>query len=131
MVRQQVHFFQKYPLSSANEGLDDAGISNSHPLSPDQGDVAVSSFALFHGGTSRRAVAQNPPDFLVAKQKDSRGSRMSSLDEVAAGDTPKKEDTETEDELFAVKLSPRSPEMTKSPFSFTAKDTAPWLKEPE
>jgi hypothetical protein len=51
------------------------------------------------------------------------------LDELAAGSTPptKRED-ETEDELFAVKLSPRSPEMIKSPFSFSAKDTAPWLK---
>jgi hypothetical protein len=35
-------------------------------------------------------------------------------------------ETETEDELFAVKLSPRSPEMKKSPFSFTANDTKPY-----
>ena len=52
------------------------------------------------------------------------------MDELAAGTglPTKREDDETEDELFAVKLSPRSPEMTKSPFSFSAKDTAPWLK---
>lgn len=56
---------------------------------------------------------------------------MSSLDAIAGGDPPRKDDNETEDGLFAVKLSPRSPEMTKSPFSFTAKDTAPWLKDNE
>jgi hypothetical protein len=56
---------------------------------------------------------------------------MGSLDAVAGGEPPMKDDNETEDELFAVKLSPRSPEMTKSPFSFTAKDTAPWLEDNE
>lgn len=100
------------------------GRSN-NPLSPDLGDVAVSSFSLFHGGTSRpqRAVAQSPPQSLVAKQNDARhNSRVSSLDAIASGHMSEA-DTETEDELFAVKLSPRSPEMKKSPFSFTAKDT--------
>jgi hypothetical protein len=53
------------------------------------------------------------------------------LDAVASGDAPKRDDNDTEDDLFAVRLSPRSPEMTKSPFSFTVKDTAPWLKDNE
>ena len=96
------------------------------------GDVAVSSFALFHSAApstrAPRAVAQNPPDHLLARQVDSRGAgRISSLDAVTSGDTPSKDD-ETEEGLFAVRMSPRSPEMTKSPFSFTSKDTAPWLK---
>ena len=56
---------------------------------------------------------------------------MNSLDAVAGGEPSRKDDNETEDGLFAVKLSPRSPEMTKSPFSFTSKDTAPWLKDNE
>lgn len=107
----------------------------SNPLSPDMGDVAVSSFSLFHGGLTRpqpRAVAHNPPEQLLAIQNESSGgSRMNSLDAVAGGELPKRDENETEDELFAVKLSPRSPEMTKSPFSFTAKDTAPWLKDNE
>ena len=107
----------------------------SNPLSPDMGDVAVSSFSLFHGGLTRpqpRAVAHNPPEQLLAIQNESSGgSRMNSLDAVAGGQLPKKDENEPEDELFAVKLSPRSPEMTKSPFSFTAKDTAPWLKDNE
>ena len=99
------------------------------------GDVAVSSFSLFHGGLTRpqaRAVALNPPDQLVVIQNESSGgSRMNSLDAVAGGEPLRKDDNETEDGLFAVKLSPRSPEMTKSPFSFAAKDTAPWLKNNE
>jgi hypothetical protein len=34
-----------------------------------------------------------------------------------------------EEELFALPLSPRSPEMTKSPFSFTAEDTRGYLSK--
>ncbi|TVY17530.1 hypothetical protein LARI1_G006550 [Lachnellula arida] len=105
---------------------------SSHPLSPEMGDVAVSSFALFHSAApstrAPRTVAQSPPDHLLARQIGSRGSsRLSSLDAVTSGDAPSRDD-ETEEGLFAVKLSPRSPEMTKSPFSFASKDTAPWLK---
>jgi hypothetical protein len=103
------------------------GRSN-NPLSPDLGDVAVSSFSLFHGGTSRpqRAVAHSPPQALIAKQNDPsyNNSRVSSLNAIASGHVSEVDtETETEDELFAVKMSPRSPEMKKSPFSFTAKDT--------
>jgi hypothetical protein len=99
------------------------------------GDVAVSSFSLFHGGLTRpqaRTVSHNPPEQLLALQNQSRGSsRMNSLDAVTGGEVPKKDDNETEDGLFAVKLSPRSPEMTTSPFSFAPKDTSPWLKDNE
>ncbi|TAQ83478.1 hypothetical protein B7494_g8204 [Chlorociboria aeruginascens] len=104
---------------------------SSHPLSPDMGDVAVSSFALFHGTSPRplaRAVAQSPPDHVLAMQDGSRGVQLNSLDAVASGQKLQRVDNEIEDELFAVKMSPRSPEMAKSPFSFTTKDTAPWLK---
>jgi hypothetical protein len=108
---------------------------DSHPLSPDLGDVAVSSFALFHSASARpptRAVARNPPDYFIAKQAETRGgSHINSLDALASGEPPKSDENDTEDGLFAVRLSPRSPEMTKSPFSFTAKETAPWLKDDE
>lgn len=109
---------------------------SAHPLSPNAGDVAVSSFSLFHnGGSARpqpRIVAQSPPSHLAARHGDSRsGSRINSLDAVASGKPLRKEENETEDGLFAVKLSPRSPEMTKSPFSFTSAETAPWLKGKE
>lgn len=112
-------------LSSSGHG---SSASDSHPLSPDSGDVAVSSFSLFHGTSSRapRAVAQSPPQHLLARQNDS--SRVSSLNAIASGHLPAKDETETEEDLFAVKLSPRSPEMQKSPFSFSTSDTVPWLK---
>jgi hypothetical protein len=117
------------PLSSTlnNQGLDPDSNPSSHPLSPDTGDLAVSSFALFHGNAPRRAVAQNPPSYVLGQQKDLRGgTRMSSLDEVAAGPVTKDDDETSE--LFAVKLSPRSPDMTKSPFSFASKDAVPGQK---
>lgn len=107
---------------------------SSHPLSPDTGDVAVSSFALFHGNITRpgRAVAQNPPIQIISKQYDTWSSdRISSLDAIAGGSFPFSEDPEVEEGLFAVKMSPRSPEMKKSPFSFSARDTVPWLKADE
>ncbi|KAH8662915.1 hypothetical protein BGZ60DRAFT_432945 [Tricladium varicosporioides] len=110
---------------------------SAHPLSPEMGDVAVSSFALFHSASAsaprpQRIVAQNPPDHLLAIQGDSRGgSRINSLDAITSGHVPSKDDNGNEDDLFAVRMSPRSPEMTKSPFSFTSKDTAPWLKSNE
>ena len=104
-----------------------------HPLSPDLGDVAVSSFSsfsAFHGGSARppRAVAQSPPNHIIAQQNDALYSSISSMDAIAAGESLSKDVVETEDELFAVKMSPRSPEMTKSPFSFSTNDTVPWAK---
>lgn len=100
-------------------------------LSPDLDDIAVSSFSAFHGTTPRpRASAHAPPTAIVAKQQDgSMGkSRMGSLDALAGPlttsiPTPARPDThDTEDGLFAVKLSPRSPDMTRSPFSLTTHD---------
>jgi len=117
--------------SSEHEASGPEGRST-HPLSPDMGDVAVSSFSLFHGNSrpQTRTVAQKPPEHIVARQGDSRGtSRINSLDAVTDDQVSKRDDNEMEDDLFAVKLSPRSPDMTKSPFSFTTRETAPWLKE--
>jgi hypothetical protein len=100
-----------------------------NPLSPETGDHAISSFAAFHGGLSRprRAVAQTPPSHIVAQQAGSQGSSgggMASLDAVADGKFSKSGDdgNENDDGLFAVTMSPRSPEMTKSPFSFSDRD---------
>jgi hypothetical protein len=103
------------------------GKPSANPLSPEMSDVAVSSFALFHGGLSRpprRAVVQTPPSHIVAQQAGSQGgSGMTSLDAVADGGFSRIEKTEDDhdDDLFAVTLSPRSPEMTTSPFSFSVR----------
>ncbi|KAI9740793.1 MAG: hypothetical protein M1818_004759 [Claussenomyces sp. TS43310] len=97
-----------------------------NPLSPDVGDVAVSSFSIFHGGLSRpnaRAVAHSPPNHVLAQQAEAGGKgSIGSLDAIAGGHLSKSEDEDNEDGLFAVRMSPRSPEMPKSPFSFSTKD---------
>jgi hypothetical protein len=104
------------------------GKSCANPLSPETGDVAVSSFSLFHGGLTRpprRAVVQTPPSHIIAQQAGSQGgSGMASLDAVADGSFSRigKDEDDHDDDLFAVTLSPRSPEMTTSPFSFSMKD---------
>jgi hypothetical protein len=89
-------------------------------MSPDLGDIAVSSFSQFHGGAPRSVR-------IAATGHSRNNSRINSIDAIAGGQMPK-DDIETDDGLFAVKMSPRSPEMTKSPFSFTSKHTAPWAK---
>ena len=97
-------------------------MDGSHLMSPDLGDIAVSSFSQFHGGTPRPRIA--------AKAHPRNNSQISSIDAIASGQVVN-DDIDTEDGLFAVKLSPRSPEMTKSPFSFTSKHAAPWAKSNE
>ena len=103
----------------------------SHLLSPDRGDIAVSSFSAFHGARPYAEVP-TPPEQVFAKQDGSLSrSRMGSLDALAEGGEAsiKHDNHDTEDGLFAVKLSPRSPDMTRSPFSFTTTEAAPWLKD--
>jgi len=104
-------------------------VHRQHPLSPDNGDVAISSFALFHGGGSRpapRAVGQSPPSHIRAQQAESLGNtHMYSLNAVADGSVPA-EEADIEDDLFAVNLSPRSPDMARSPFSLSTQDAVPW-----
>ncbi|RFU29998.1 hypothetical protein B7463_g6330, partial [Scytalidium lignicola] len=117
---------------NSSDQENELNLGDSHLLSPDMGDVAVSSFSLFHGAaprTATKAITQNPPDYVLGRQTESLvTNRIGSLDEVTSSNIAPRMDDETEDELFAVRLSPRSPDMKKSPFSFTAKDTVPWLK---
>lgn len=94
---------------------------------------------MFHGTSTRptpqRTVVQIPPSHIVAAQQSGSNSRMSSLDAITSGDasggalSPAPVVEEPDDELFAVRMSPRSPDMAKSPFSFTAKESVPWLRE--
>jgi len=103
---------------------------------PADGDVAVPPYSAFRAsaaalrakpaqppGAQRRAVVapQRPGADLRARQQDSSGS----LDGVISGgeDSSGADDDEDEKGLFALPLSPRSPDMTKSPFSFAKKDT--------
>ncbi|KAI0999636.1 hypothetical protein K3495_g8561 [Podosphaera aphanis] len=88
------------------------GACSSQSISPDSSDVAVSSFSLFQSprSTGSRNQYQNS-----ATRKGN--CVVTSMDAILNDQFPAKGETEIEDELFAVKLSPRSPEMTRSPFS--------------
>ncbi|PPJ58107.1 hypothetical protein CBER1_05317 [Cercospora berteroae] len=89
---------------------------------------------------ARKIVAQRPPEAFIAQQQRQRQQigGMGSLD--AAFAPPHSENVsftgaaapttdDDEDDLFALPMSPRSPEMTKSPFSFAKQDTMRYLKE--
>ncbi|KAF2740449.1 hypothetical protein EJ04DRAFT_531088 [Polyplosphaeria fusca] len=133
-------------LSSKSEPGD---MLHSNPLSPESSDVAVSSFAAFKGANpsvlaakppqppqpaSRKVAAHSPPPSLVAQQQEFSG--MASLNAFTApASTPAFEsrgtplpDDDKNDGLFALPISPRSPETSKSPFSFTANETSKYLK---
>ncbi|KAK5147212.1 hypothetical protein LTR32_001302 [Rachicladosporium monterosium] len=114
-----------------------------HPLSPEMSDVALGSFGSFAAlkGTpppsvlaakaaqtsqaQKRVVAQRPPDSFASRQRQEGG--MGSLNAFADNDTGfqrmQPSDADKADDLFALPMSPRSPEMTKSPFSFGTVDT--------
>jgi len=89
----------------------------SHPLSPEASDMAFSSFSAFSNGptsaTTKKVVAQAPPEH-IRKQQESTSVSMDL--------TANKSVEPNEDDLFAVALSPRSPDDTKSPFSFSSAD---------
>jgi hypothetical protein len=118
-----------------------------NPLSPEMSDVAVgsfSSFAMLKGtpepsslaakpaqptNAIRRIAAQRPPDSFAAQQRSQSG--MGSLNAFASNDVgfaSMQPEEDKEDDLFALPMSPRSPEMAKSPFSFAAVDTEKYMK---
>ncbi|KAH6996668.1 hypothetical protein BKA56DRAFT_163294 [Ilyonectria sp. MPI-CAGE-AT-0026] len=89
------------PSLSANTFT--AAGSQSHTLSPQGADIAVSSFS---------AMASNAPTGPLSLNAALRG------DITAAVSAPVRLDRQDpEDDLFALPLSPRSPDMKKSPFS--------------
>ena len=87
----------------------------------------------------KRVSAQRPPEALAAQQQSSYGG-MGSLNAAFAPPaaasapiepTPKgviEDDEAHDDDLFAMPISPRSPEMSKSPFSFGSQDTTRYLQ---
>jgi hypothetical protein len=115
------------------------------PLSPDDEDIAVPSFSAFRGANPdvlAAKPAQRPSTNTTAKrilppsipQQPSFGSVDSIAGLMSVGNgtgfsgVGRQDETEDEGELFAMPLSPRSPEMTKSPFSFAQTDTGKYLK---
>jgi hypothetical protein len=103
----------------------------------------------------RRMQAQRPPDSFAAQQRQAGLGSLNALGSnngpastggfqsfeeatfarpaAPAAVVPPTQSSSTapqdEDDLFALPMSPRSPEMTKSPFSFAASDTGRYLQE--
>ncbi|KAH8428415.1 uncharacterized protein LDX57_006113 [Aspergillus melleus] len=124
--------FTSSPLSS--EGMPPS--SSAHLLSPLSPDIAVSSFNSFHGiqrpeptpaaapatvpasvpalSDPVKTVAHYPPESLQAQQSTRDGSSgfapMGTITHTSGVDSG--------EELFAKALSPRTPDLPRSPFSF-------------
>ena len=105
-------------------------------ISPDDEDVAVPSYSAIRDvipdmlaanpaqpPSSSRSIPQHRNAVIRALQQDSSGS----LDGMISGSESSSRD-DGERGLFALPLSPRSPDMTKSPFSFAKSDTIKYVK---
>lgn len=92
--------------------------SSTHLLSPDSPDIAVSSFSSFSntGTQPFRVVAQLPPASIREAQMNAGGFEFLT-------DLAQTKSTDSGDELFAKALSPRTPDLPRSPFSFSLQDT--------
>lgn len=90
----------------------------------------------------RRVQAHSPPDSFAAQQRQAGLGSLNALGASTGGFSSFEDATfsrpaapmhtssnQDEDDLFALPMSPRSPEMTKSPFSFAASDVNRYLKE--
>ncbi|KAF2767413.1 hypothetical protein EJ03DRAFT_329188 [Teratosphaeria nubilosa] len=139
-------------IGTTSEELANAPGGDAHnPLSPETSDVAVGSvgsFAALKGSREpsstqrqqqqqqqqQKVTAVRPPESLLAEQQQQQGGRMASLNAFAATGTgfsaPPAEpaDDDGANDLFALPISPRSPEMAKSPFSFAMQDTRKYVK---
>ena len=110
-----------------------------NPLSPETSDVAVGSFGSFSAikgpnptsKPAQRIQAQAPPASIAAQQPQDVG--MGSLNAFAASKpvAPTAEPSEAnDDDLFALPMSPKSPQRSpgKSSFTFGAQDTVRYVK---
>ncbi|BCS20806.1 uncharacterized protein APUU_21239S [Aspergillus puulaauensis] len=107
----------------------------SHLLSPQSPDVAVSSFNSFHSmqpsiprstppsnptsnpaPESVKTVAHYPPESLQAQQSAGFSRGFASMGAVAPSTSS---GSDSGEDLFAKALSPRSPDLPRSPFSFS------------
>lgn len=100
-----------------------------HPLSPEVSDMAYSSFSAFRAGPAspksastapRRIVAQAPPQSILNQQADDgQGPSLNFISNISNSIGTGPSTSDDPDDLFAVALSPRSPDLAKSPFSFS------------
>lgn len=125
----------------------------SNPLSPESSDIAISSFAVFKGANPstlaaktpqppqpsqatapRKVAAHVPPPSIVAQQASGGMGSLNALSGPAPifqsrGPSIPTEDDDKDEGLFALPISPRSPEVGKSPFSFGATDVTKFRTE--
>lgn len=101
-------------------------IRDTNPLSPEVGDMAVSSFAAFKGdkptktAAPRRMVPISPPSTVSDEQAQSASASLAGIISGDNGFAPVQTKTEGDadgEDLFAVAMSPRSGDEPKSPFS--------------
>lgn len=96
-----------------------------HPLSPEASDMAYSSFSAFRNGptpvTGKKVVAQAPPDYIRMQQEQTQATSLDFM-------SPPPKNEPLEDDLFAVALSPRSPDVPKSPFSISSAEVGAFAK---
>lgn len=94
-----------------------------HLLSPQSPDVAISSFKSFNtisnpnpnSSPARKAVAHYPPESIQVQQHVNDGSSgFASMGSIAGTSS----NSDSGEELFAKALSPRTPDLPRSPFSF-------------
>ncbi|KAL5339496.1 hypothetical protein BJX70DRAFT_154509 [Aspergillus crustosus] len=104
-------------------------IEGSHLLSPQSPDVAVSSFTSFHiqapvpepkstphpASEPVKTVAHYPPESIQTQQGGGFNTGFASMGATAVPATS----VDTGEDLFAKALSPRSPDLPRSPFSFS------------
>ncbi|KAF3482957.1 uncharacterized protein GIQ15_02281 [Arthroderma uncinatum] len=134
-----------------------------HPLSPDEPDMAISSFSSFHTGNTpinaptprsqtqlkpqlstpptqaqadppiiRQPIAHAPPDFIRQQQQQDSGFASLNMQPIGNNGSMNNDvnnhvnPSDVQDGLFAKALSPRSPDIPKSPFSFSTEETLPY-----
>ncbi|QKX53590.1 uncharacterized protein TRUGW13939_00669 [Talaromyces rugulosus] len=104
------------------------GDERNHLLSPETSDVAISSFNSFRhapqssGIETKRIVSHQPPPVLQKAQN-------SAADFGFMDTLTRTESTDSTDGLFAKALSPRTPDIPLSPFSFSKSDTRVYVPE--
>lgn len=100
-----------------------------HPLSPEVSDMAYSSFSAFRAGPAspksastapKKIVAAAPPPSILSQQAaDPQGPSLNFISNMPTSAATGTSTSDDPDDLFAVALSPRSPDLAKSPFSFS------------
>ena len=103
-----------------------------NPLSPEASDMAVSSFSAIRGDRTTRSTGPAAPKRIMPMQPPTEVtdqqamSASASLASIARGDLsarpdsgvlPRHQSSQDGEDLFAVAMSPRSPDAPKSPFS--------------